>query len=119
MVLEWKEWGHEAEDHHAAQDPECINVLRNCGLLNFFRSTGLRAQMELLFYLINLWDVDRELFIIKDQELELEETNIYFVTGLCRRGERIQLFGPYSSRRLNKCSLILKIDPFTHVFASF
>lgn len=32
-------------------------------------------------------------FIIKDQELALEETNIYFVTRLSRRGERVQLFG--------------------------
>lgn len=58
----------------------------------FFRTIGLRTQMELL-YLISVWDVDWELFIIKDQELVLEETNIYFITVLSKRGERVQLFG--------------------------
>lgn len=88
MVLEWKEW-----DHEAAQYPKFINALRNCGLLKFFRTTGLRAQIDLLLYLISLWDVDWELFIIKDQELVLEEIDIYFITRLSRRGERVQLFG--------------------------
>lgn len=91
-VLEWKERGHEAKDPQAAHNQECINAFRNCGLLKFFGTAGLRAQMELL-YLISLWDVDRELFIIKDQELVLEESEIYFNTGLSRRGERVQLFG--------------------------
>lgn len=39
MVLEWKERGHEGEYHQATKDPECINALRNCGLLKFFRTT--------------------------------------------------------------------------------
>jgi len=82
MVLEWKERGHEAEDHEAAQNPECIDSLRDCGLLKFFRTTRLRAQLKLLPYLISLWDVDQEIFIIKGQELEIEESDIYFIMGL-------------------------------------
>ena len=71
MAIKWKERGHEAEDHQVAQDPKCINALRNCGFLKIFRTTGLRAQNELLHYLINLWDIDREIFIIGDQGMEL------------------------------------------------
>lgn len=92
MVLEWKERGHEIEYHQATQNLECISALRNCGLLKFFRTIGLRAQMELLPYFISLWDVDWEIFIIKYQELEIEESEIYFITGLSRRGGRVQLF---------------------------
>lgn len=93
MVLEWKERGHEAEDHQVAQDLECINAMRNCGLLKFFRTRRLRAQMELFLYLISLWDFDQKIFIIKGQELVMEEIDIYFINGLSRRGQRVQLFG--------------------------
>jgi len=82
MVLEWKERGHEVEYFQASQDPACINDLRDFGLLKFFRTTGLRAQMELLPYQISVWDVDRDIFIIKGKELELEEMDIYFIRGL-------------------------------------
>ena len=82
--MEWKERGHEAEKFQETQEPECINALRNCGLLKFFRTTELRAQMELLPYLISLYDVDQEIFILKGQKLELEEMDIYFIIGLCR-----------------------------------
>lgn len=46
----------------------------------------------MLHYLISLWDVDRDIFLIEDQELELEVADMYFITGLSRRGERVQLF---------------------------
>lgn len=92
MVTEWKERGHEEKYHQVSQDLKCVNVLRNYGLLKFFWTIGLRAQNKLLHYTISLWDVDKEIFIIGDQELELEVANIYIITGLSRRAERIQLF---------------------------
>lgn len=49
--------------------------------------------MELFPYLMRLWDVDHEIFIFKGKELELEEIDIYLITGLSLRGEAIQLFG--------------------------
>lgn len=54
----------------------------------------MRAQPELLWSLISLWDINREIFIIGDQELELETSDIYFITGLSRRGEQVNLYGP-------------------------
>jgi len=50
--------------------------------------------MELLPYLISLWDVESEIFIIKGQEMGLEEMEIYFIMRLSHRGEAIQIFGP-------------------------
>ena len=48
--------------------------------------------MKFPTYVIRLWDVDQDIFIIKGQELELEEMDIYFSTGLSRQGEAVQLF---------------------------
>ena len=93
MSVKWKERGHEVEDHQALHDQDCVNALRNCGLLKLFQTACLRSQLKLLQYLINIWDVDRKLFVIEDQELELDVMDIYFIIGLSRRGERIQLSG--------------------------
>lgn len=84
------------EDHQATQREACVDGLSDCGFLKFFQTSGLKAQNELLQYLIGLWDVGREIFIIGDQELELEVAEIYFIIGLSRRGERVQLFGAYT-----------------------
>ena len=54
MMIEWKERGHEVEYHQALHDPNCVNALQNCGLLKFFQTSRLRAQLELLEYLIGL-----------------------------------------------------------------
>jgi len=63
-------------------NPNFLDALSNCGLLKFFLALGLQAQPKLLQYLISLWDVNQEIFIIGDQELELETLDIYFITGL-------------------------------------
>ena len=55
-------------------------------LKKLFMAPCLRAQLELLQYLISFWDIDQEKFIIHDQELEIEVSDIYFITGLSRRG---------------------------------
>lgn len=77
----------------ALEDLNCLDALRNCGLLKLFLTPGLRAQPELLQYLISLWDIGQEVFVIHDQELGLETSNIYFITGLSRRVEPVQLYG--------------------------
>lgn len=53
MLVEWKERGHEAEDHQVAQDQDCIDALRACMLLKFFRIHGIRSQPELLKHFIS------------------------------------------------------------------
>lgn len=93
MVIEWKECEHEGIDSLTLEDPNCLHALRNCGVLKFFFTTGLRAQPKLLQYLISLCEVGREVFVIHDQELELETSDIYFITELSRIGEPVQLYG--------------------------
>ena len=63
-----------------------MNALRNCGLKKFFLIPCLRAQPELLQYLISIWDEHEQVFRLRDQVLELEVSDVYFITRLSRRG---------------------------------
>ena len=86
MVIEWKEREHGEEDEQAMENETCMNALKNCGLKKFFLTPCLRDQPELLQYLINMWDVDEQIFKLRDQVLELEVADVYFITRLSRRG---------------------------------
>ena len=86
MVIEWKEREHGEEDEQAIESEACMNALRNCGLNKFFLTPCLRAQPELLQYLISIWDEQEQVFKLRDQVLELEVSDVYFITGLSRRG---------------------------------
>ena len=69
MVIKWKERDHDDVDRVTMEDRDCITALRNCGLLMFFMTSGIREQPDLLQYLISIRDMDRERFILGDQEL--------------------------------------------------
>ena len=86
MVIEWKEREHGEEDEQAIESEVCMNSLRNCGLKKFFLTPCLRAQPELLQYLISIWDEQEQVFKLRDHVLELEVSYVYFITGLSRRG---------------------------------
>ena len=58
MVVEWKEQEHDAVDALATGDEGCMNALRDCGLKKFFLTSYLRAQPELLQFIVDAWDVD-------------------------------------------------------------
>ena len=59
MVIEWKEREHSEEDELAMDNDRCMEALRDCGLKNLFITLCLRAQPELLRYLISIWDEDQ------------------------------------------------------------
>jgi len=86
MVIQWKERGNEVEYHHAAQDPNCIVALRECGLLKFFCISWIRSQVELLQHLVSWWDVDHQLFMIGYQDLEIDIAYIYFIMAFPQKG---------------------------------
>ena len=85
-MIEWREREHGEEDELAMENETCMNALRNCGLNKFFLTPCLRAQPELLQYLISIWDVDEQVFKLRDQVLELEVSDVYFITELSHRG---------------------------------
>ena len=85
MVIEWKEREHSEEDELSMNNERCMEALRDYGLEKLFMTPCLRAQAELLQYLISIWDEDQEKFILRDQELEIDVSKIYFNTD-CHGG---------------------------------
>ena len=87
-----------------------MGVLKNYGLYKFWVIQGMRAQVELMTWLVNKWDVQDQCFIIGDHWLKIELEDIYFLTGLSKRGENISLFGvrqgglPVASYKQEFCS---------------
>jgi len=93
MVIEWKEREHDAVDALAIEDEACMDALRDCGLKKFFLTPYLRAQPELLRFIIDARDVKDQVFRLRDQTLELDVSDVYFITGLSQRGARPILTG--------------------------
>jgi len=86
MVIEWKEREHGEEEEMAMENEPCMNALRNCGLKKFFLTPCLRSQPELLQYLVSIWDEQEQVFKLRDQVLELDVSDVYFISRLSRRG---------------------------------
>jgi hypothetical protein len=51
----------------------------------------MRAQVRLLQLLMDYWDPDSESFNLDGKPLRIEVEDIYFLTGLSRRGEVVNL----------------------------
>jgi hypothetical protein len=93
MVLEWREREHEEDNANAENHPPTIAALRDCGLLKYFRIPGMRAQVRLLEYLVRMWDPDQQVFNVGAHTLSIDIEDIYFLTGLSRRGYYVSLTG--------------------------
>ena len=92
-MLIWREREHEDVDDAAMIHPPTMQALRACGLYKFWALQGMRAQVDLLTWLVNKWDVQDHCFIIGDHRLEIELEDIYFLTVFSKRGVSISLFG--------------------------
>jgi hypothetical protein len=68
-------------------------AFRKCGLLKFFKTQGMRAQLRLLEYLVHMWDVNEQAFHMGVHTFTLEIDEIYFMAGLSRWGSRVSLSG--------------------------
>jgi len=66
MVVEWKEREHDDVDALALEEEACMEALRDCGLKKFFLTSYLRAQPELLQFIVDAWDVDDQVFHLRD-----------------------------------------------------
>jgi hypothetical protein len=93
MVLEWREREHEEDNTAIKNHPQTIVALRNCGLLKYFRIPGMRAQVRLLEHLVRMWDPDQQVFNVGAHTLTIDVEDIYFLTGLSRRGSHVSLTG--------------------------
>jgi len=70
----------------------------------------MRAQMELLEYLVNAWDVQAQSFRLGAHMLSIQVEDIYFLTGLSRRGAPISLSSSRRVERLSRTILLHIID---------
>jgi hypothetical protein len=91
MFVQWREHEHEEVDNVVVDDVDATNSLRQCGMYNFFLTSGMRAQRRLLNLLIDYWHPDAEAFMLDGQSLTITVDDIYFITGLSRRGEVVNL----------------------------
>ena len=53
----------------------------------------MKSNVRLLEMLINYWEPDQDCFIIGQMQIHIEVEDIYFITGLSRRGELVDLHG--------------------------
>jgi hypothetical protein len=62
-------------------------------VFKFWAIPGMRAQVDFLQWLVDRWNIQDQCFIIGGHQLEIELEDIYFLTGLPKRGEQLTLFG--------------------------
>ena len=91
MVLEWREREHEEVDVAVERDLGDQMALKICGLYKFWSLKGMTAQFRFLQFLMDYWDPDSESFNLDGQPLRIEVEDIYFLTGLSRRCEVVNL----------------------------
>ena len=82
MVLEWREREHEDMDKQELQDAPTMNVLHSSGLLNFFCTSPMQADVYLLEFLINYQDHDLGMFDLQGESLDITSEDVYFIAGL-------------------------------------
>src|SRR5882762_698630 len=92
MVI-WKERTHDDEDAAAERNPICIATLQNCGLLKFFWTPSMVSHERLLEHILIMWNPEQQYFEVGAHILTVEVEEIYFLTGLSRRGAPISLTG--------------------------
>jgi hypothetical protein len=89
MYVHWREREHEAANEAVAADLNVMAVLTQCGLVKFFLCPFMHAQPRLLNALVDYWHPDAEEFMIEGKSLVPTTEDIYFLTGLSRRGELV------------------------------
>ena len=108
MTITWREHEHSAIDNEVMQDQQLLDILRNCGLLKFFKMPNMKSNIRLLEKLVNYWEPEEYFFVIDQMPIHIEVEDIYFITGLSRRGDRVDLHGkPLGG---------LTVDDYVHVY---
>jgi hypothetical protein len=96
-MIEWREREHGDDDQAALQDVNTVRALMRCGLLKYFMTQCMRKQTALLNLIVGMWNVDDQAFHVGPHVLRLELEDIYFLTGLSKRGAPLILSSPRPS----------------------
>ena len=92
-MLDWHEREHEDVDLAAINHQPSIDALKACGLYKYWAIPGMRAQVRFVEWLVERWNVQDQCFYIGGHQLEIEPSDIFFLTGLPKRGEHLTLSG--------------------------
>jgi hypothetical protein len=92
-MVEWKEREHKMDDLATLHSPCMRATLRACGLLKLFKLQKMKREILLLEHMIGLSDVAEQGFCICTQLLTIELEDVYFLTGLSKRGVPISFTG--------------------------
>ena len=71
----------------------CIDALRDVGLLNLFHKPNMVLHERLLEHILRMWNPEQQYFEVGAHILTVKVEDIYFLTGLSRRGASISLNG--------------------------
>jgi hypothetical protein len=88
MAVHWRErdWVHLREVIRD-EEPSVRGTLAACGLLKFFDYSLLWVQEYLFQFLISMWSIDQQCFIVQGEQLTFSVIeDVYFLTGLPFRG---------------------------------
>jgi hypothetical protein len=77
------------DDLAALRSSRTRAALRACGFLKFFKLQKMKKEILLLEHINGLWDVVEQGFRIGTQLLTIELEDVYFLTGLSKRGVTI------------------------------
>ena len=97
-------------DQAALQGAPTIQALRTSGLMKLFCTSPMRANVRIPEFMVNYWDHDLGMFDLQGETLEITTEDIYFITGLSRRGAPMNLEG--TSRGGDPLSVQNYIDEF-------
>ena len=92
----WKERQHEDDDARPREDDGSITALWGCGLLKFFHVPSMKYHVRLVEYILRKWNPKQQHFEVGAHILTMEVEEIYFLTGLSRKGAPISLTLPRS-----------------------
>ena len=65
------------------------------GILNFFQTPSMVSHERLLEHILRMWNKEQQYFEVGAHILTVEVEDIYFLTGLSRRGAPISLTGSH------------------------
>ena len=89
MIFQWEVREREIDGCLRPITADTQEILMHVGLLRFYEEaiSGLKANSALLRHLIGRWNAHRQAFQVgPDQWYTPTEEDIYFITGLSRRG---------------------------------
>jgi len=92
-MLDWREREHVEDDEGVINHQPSLDALRTCGLYKYWSIPGMRGQVRFLEWLVERWNVQEQCFYIGGHQLEIEPSDVYFLTGLPNRGEQLSLSG--------------------------